>query len=184
MFIAIESPPHVKDSLKRAQDSLRNAVNHGIRWTNADQFHLTLKFLGNVPVSRVEPLAARVTEACRGFGQLRLRVEGVDFFPNARSPRVIWAGVTDEKEQLRDLWQIVAGATAEFSSDEKDKEFRSHITLGRVKQSSRREAARLVEAKISIVCTGEWEANRVSLIRSELSSAGPRYTIVAEPALV
>jgi len=187
MFVAIESPPDVKAALKRAQEALRAAVDvRAIRWTYSEQFHLTLRFLGNIAATSVESLSVSLSDACRGFSSLRLCARGIGFFPSPRKPRVIWSGVTDSEGRLRELQQLVTTSTAVFSSEEPENDFHGHITLGRIKHLSRRDAAALVDVadRISSTAFGEWTVDNLRLIRSELSSSGPTYTTISTTSLL
>ena len=49
LFIALPLPAEVKDAIEATQRELRDALLQGrVNWTKREQFHLTLKFLGNV----------------------------------------------------------------------------------------------------------------------------------------
>jgi 2'-5' RNA ligase len=104
LFLAISLPDSVKDEIEKAQRQLRVAFpGKLVRWTKREQFHLTLKFLGNVRESRVSGLISALRETCMPLSELQLRAEGIGFFPDARFPRVIWAGVRDRKNLLFEL---------------------------------------------------------------------------------
>src|SRR2546423_15665143 len=91
LFVAINIPEPVKTEIEKAQAELRAALpERCIRWTRREQFHLTLKFLGNVEARGVPELTQAIALACRGFAALSLRAERIGFFPHMRSPRVIW----------------------------------------------------------------------------------------------
>src|ERR1017187_6677705 len=112
LFIAVTLPEEVKAKIEAAQAELRRALpGPGVCWTRREQFHLTLKFLGEVDAARVQPLEEAIRTACRGFSALPLRAERVGFFPDLRYPRVVWAGVRDETDQLPRLQQAVDAAT-------------------------------------------------------------------------
>ncbi|MBU6411691.1 MAG: RNA 2',3'-cyclic phosphodiesterase, partial [Verrucomicrobia bacterium] len=101
VFVAIATPEPVRHELQRVQRELAPLAPPGvIRWIMPEQFHLTLKFLGNVPAERAAALKETLRPACSEHPALRLRAQGVGFFPNAASPRVIWAGVNDSAGQL------------------------------------------------------------------------------------
>ena len=101
LFVAVAIPEVVKAKMEAAQAELRRAVSeHSVRWTRREQFHLTLKFLGDVDAARVEALGEAIRAACRGFGPLHLRAERVGYFPDLRYPRVVWTGVQDQAERL------------------------------------------------------------------------------------
>lgn len=80
VFIAISLPEQVKDEIERAQEELRGALPaECVRWTKRGQFHLTLKFLGDVESRRLEALTDSVGRACEGFGILQLRAGRIGF---------------------------------------------------------------------------------------------------------
>lgn len=180
LFVAFSLPEPVKTELRQAQTVLRQGLpERGVRWTTPDQFHLTLKFLGNVEAARVHALGQALAGVTRSFGALSLRAAGIGFFPGARSPRVIWAGVRDAREDLPRLQQAIEAAVGEFTTEKPEPKFSGHVTLGRVKGLDRRDAARLVElsAPFRDKLFGEWTAGELELIRSQLTPAGSRYSV-------
>ena len=117
LFVAVAVPEDVKAKMEAAQAELRRVLpERSVRWARREQFHLTLRFLGDVEAARVEALAEAIRAACRGFGALHLRAERVGFFPDLRYPRVVWVGVQDQAEQLPRLQQAVEAATAGFTT--------------------------------------------------------------------
>src|SRR5580765_2293543 len=101
LFVAISLPDEVKAEVARAQQEMRCALPGGIvRWTKREQFHLTLKFLGNVEVARVNALTTALRSAVGAFAPLQLRAVRIGFFPDTRFPRVLWVGIHDEKDVL------------------------------------------------------------------------------------
>jgi 2'-5' RNA ligase len=197
LFVAMSPPESVKDQIEKAQQQLRRATPGNIvRWTKRDQFHLTLKFLGNVEAIRVNELKAALHGACLGVGSLRLRAEGVGFFPGARVPRVLWIGVHDKENGLSRLQNSVEMSVEKFTAENAAQpwsagvspasQFTGHITLGRIQRIRRAESETLSKATAEIANPffGEWTTNRVELIRSELSSGGSRYTTLAEIPLI
>src|SRR4051812_27225339 len=85
VFAALPVAEHIKDGIERVQTQLRRAVTASTcRWVAREQWHLTIKFLGDVDVGRIEALVASVHAACTGRGVLRLRAGDVGFFPKSR----------------------------------------------------------------------------------------------------
>jgi 2'-5' RNA ligase len=187
LFIAVAIPEEVKSKLAEAQSELRRVMpEHGVRWTPREQFHLTLKFLGDVEPDRVEALGAALGTACRGFGALHLRAEQVGFFPDLRRPRVAWAGVHDREERLPVLQQAVDAASREFTTEPKEERFTGHVTLARIKAIRRPEAEALGKAVAGLTerVFGQWTTSHVELMRSVLSSRGASHTRIESVALV
>src|SRR5271167_4773397 len=144
LFVAIPMPEAVRNGITGVQQELRQLVSPAaVRWTKPEQFHLTLRFLGSVPAGRVADLQEAVSAVCRGSPALRLRAQGVGFFPNARSPRVIWAGVNDGEGRLADLQKKIEGAVQPFTQEPGTERFAGHVTLGRVRSLKRPEIEEL-----------------------------------------
>lgn len=186
LFVAISLPDSVKDEIEKAQRQLRDGLRGNfVRWTRREQFHLTMRFLGNVAESRVNELSAALREACLNFAALRLRAERIGFFPDMRFPRVAWVGVRDDKDALSRLQSAIEGAVKDFTDERPEKKFAGHVTVGRIPRINRPQAEALAKlaSGMSDRFFGEWTANKVELIRSELSSGGSRYTTVAAVSL-
>ncbi|HOC57509.1 MAG TPA: RNA 2',3'-cyclic phosphodiesterase [Verrucomicrobiota bacterium] len=186
LFIAVAIPEAVKAELEAAQAELRRALPDAkVRWARREQFHLTLKFLGDVEAARVEALGEAIHSACRGFAPLRLRLEGVGAFPNLRRARVLWTGVRSEAEQLGRLQAAVDFASRDFTSEEKEQEFTGHVTLARIQGMKRTEAEALAElvAGMKDRVFGQWTMCRIELMQSQLLPQGARHTLLAATAL-
>ncbi len=196
LFVAISPPEDVKDRIEKAQRQLRGALpGNGVRWTKREQFHLTLKFLGNVAETRVSELTEALRNACASAEPLHLRAEHIGFFPGARVPRVLWVDVHDEKDALPRVQKIVEAGVGKFVAEDtspagrqrsQEKAFTGHITLGRIQRIRSSEAETLAKAADDVEDPffGEWTASHVELIRSELLSGGSRYTTLAEVPLL
>src|SRR5207237_1134364 len=148
------------------------------------------EFLGNVAESRAAELIEALRSACLQFGAMRLRAEQIGFFPDARFPRVAWVGVRDDKEVLPRLQEAIHINVKDFVAEKENgpagrrrsqEAFAGHVTLARIQHIKRAQAEKL--SKLAATMTGrffgEWMANEVELIRSELSSGGSRYTTIA-----
>ena len=182
LFIALPVPEHVKNAIERAQNELREVLSRDrVRWGGRAQFHLTLKFLGNVESRDVEALIQALRLACEGFGNLPLRAGGIGVFPELRRPRVIWAGVHDARERLPQLQRTVESAVAGFTAEEPERAFKGHVTLGRCKTIRRPEVERLATLVTALKKKplGEWTAESVELVRSEPGAGGSHYTTLA-----
>ena len=182
LFVAIVLPDEVKDKIEKTQGEMRRALSSGgVRWTRREQFHLTLKFLGNVEISRVAELTESLRNACLDFTALRLRAGRIGFFPDMRRPRVVWAGVRDEKDILPRLQLAIETATENFTKERPEGKFAGHVTLGRIQRIQRQQAEILTRLALSMEerFFGDWVAGQVELIRSELSSSGSHYTTIA-----
>jgi RNA 2',3'-cyclic 3'-phosphodiesterase len=182
LFVAIPVPDAVRNEMIRVQCELQPLVPRGaVRWAKPEQFHLTLRFLGDVPVERVPALQETVNAVCLGSPALCLRAQGVGFFPNARSPRVIWVGINDDENCLAELQKKIEHAVRQFTAEQGGERFAGHVTLGRFKLVNRLDTSELTTSAESMKDRrfGEWTAQEIEIIRSELSPTGARYTLLA-----
>ncbi len=182
LFIAISVPDAVKTEMEKVQRELCRALPEGcVRWTRREQFHLTLKFLGSVEAQRVVALADAVRGACQGFTALRLRAERIGCFPDLRFPRVVWAWVHDRQEQLPHLQNAIETATHGFTTEAPEERFTGHVTLGRARGIKRREAGVLAKVVAGMVerVFGEWIADRIEIMRSEMSPQGAHHNVLS-----
>ena len=181
-FLALPIPEAVKAEIESAQDELRQALPKPCaRWTRREQFHLTLCFLGNVATTRVPELTDAVGAACRGFPALKLRAERIGCFPDLRFPRVVWVWVHHDADQLAALQKAVAQATARLEASQVEEKFTGHVTIARTRAIKRPQAeilARLAH-RMTGRFFGEWTADKVELMRSDLSPDGARHSVVA-----
>ncbi|MGD0090425.1 MAG: RNA 2',3'-cyclic phosphodiesterase [Planctomycetota bacterium] len=181
-FISIHVAPALLDDLEKAQ---RRLGFDGVRWMRREQIHLTLKFLGDIPASVLGDLEAAVKRACQGVKPLRLTLEGLGCFPNPRHPSVVWVGVGGDLAVLLDLQAAVEKETAVFAEKNENREFHPHLTIGRVKSVPFRELARLggqIQAA-QVGALGEWTAQEVHLMRSELLREGAKHTVLGSVRL-
>jgi 2'-5' RNA ligase len=169
--------------MARVQAALQARLSAGaVRWTKPDQFHVTLKFVGDVAVSEVDRLKEAVAIACLGIPPLDLRAAGMGTFPSTRAPRVIWVSATDEHGVLSRLHSDIDKATVGCGFSQPDGDWTSHVTIGRMNRLSPSGAQTITEFGLTIAgrIYGEWTARTATLMQSEIGRAGRQYTPLAE----
>jgi 2'-5' RNA ligase len=185
-FIAIEIPAEIKTALSGLQTELRRA-GADVSWTKPDNIHLTLKFLGEIE----ERLVNEIERACVGvaaeFQPFKLDLTGAGVFPNARQPRVLWAGLSGEIEKAVKIQRRLDERLMALGFDREEKSFRPHLTIGRVKWnkmascSTRSDRLRELLALADSYQLPElsFSVKEIVVMRSELHPAGARYTSLA-----
>jgi RNA 2',3'-cyclic 3'-phosphodiesterase len=180
-FIALELSPPARQFLTDCQDRLRRA-HADVKWVRPDLIHLTLVFLGEVPVEMQADLASAVREAASGTGPLTLQISGAGRFPPQGLPRVVWIGIAESSGGLLRLQQALAEATAAFAEKPEDRAYTAHLTLGRVRTG--KNARDLTGMLDAMTRTGpSFEVREVTIFKSELSAQGPTYTPLARVPL-
>jgi 2'-5' RNA ligase len=181
LFIAVELPPAVLSLLSQVQEQLKKRTPPGtVRWVNPDGIHLTLKFLGDVPVGQRGELERALTTAVQGHAPFTLSVSDLGCFPNPRQPRVVWVGIHETSGALLALRNAVEEHIAPQGYPTEDRAFSPHLTVGRVRREARRadvqKLGELVAGTPSSEESQRWQVTSVSLIRSELKPGGAVYT--------
>lgn len=182
-FIAIELDETVKTALTDLQGQLKAEVpRRSVRWVKPGGIHLTLKFLGDVPVNRIEEIEGALIRACAGLPAFSFSVEGLGCFPHTRRPRVLWAGVQEEGSTLKRLQKAIEDEMEKLGFAPERRKFHPHLTLGRVRRRTSsgdvRRLGRLVQES-DIGQVGQMKARAVSLIKSDLRPTGAVYTQLA-----
>jgi len=169
-FIAIALPEEIKDSIQDIVSGLREK-NPAVRWVRPEGMHLTLKFLGNIDESFVETLSLGLDDVVAQYSCLKLTLSRLGVFPNVRRPRIVWIGLTGNIENLSHLAGSIDALSFQFGIERERREFKSHITLGRLKVPT------MVD--LGIEFTQEtFTATQVLLFQSKLSSQGARYSVL------
>lgn len=180
LFLAIPISEEVRMEFRRVQQELKPLLPPPrVRWARDDQFHLTLKFLGNVPAAATGALSEAVRDVCAGAMPMRLCAGGTGFFPNERSPRVLWAGITSQDDLLLEFQSRLEGAVGRFAEKQEVKPFTAHVTLARFERLGRRDVEEIIRHTQNRRNFGEWTAGRVELIQSTLSPSGAVHAIFA-----
>lgn len=178
-FLAFELPAEAVAVLREAQRCL---VAQGIRisWVRPENIHLTVKFLGEISPEAVERAVLAAAAAARQAPPMELAIQGLGVFPDARRPRVVWAGLSGAVQTLIDFQACLEENCATSGFPKEARPFRAHLTLGRVKKTV--SAGTLVSA-LEVCSTFPprlFYAGRLILFRSELKPAGAFYTALKE----
>ena len=171
-FVAVDIPDSMREEIAKVQKEIDLP---GVRLVKPGLIHVTLKFLGDVPLPKVE----RVVEALGGVSRpaFAARVRGVGAFPG-RSIRVVWIGAEGEFEGL---FHAVEAALSPLGFPRERRRFTSHATIARVGRPSP-ETTSLLAARLAPhrdVDLGEFRATEFLLKKSTLTPGGPIYEDVA-----
>ena len=173
-FIAVEIPESIKSRIERLQEPLRQ-IGAKVSWTKPSNIHLTLKFLGGVEASRIERVSRAVERAARGIAPFEVEIGGTGCFPSPRSPRVLWVGLPDVPEALRQLYSNLESELEREGFPLEKRRFSPHLTIGRIREQHN--ATAVAEALIASGFEPEaFKANEVIVMRSDLKPTGSIYT--------
>jgi 2'-5' RNA ligase len=177
-FIAVTLPDPLAGLVSEVQQTLR-AQGLRIAWVAPGNVHLTLKFLGDIEPTDIDPIAAVMSECAQRFVPLTLSAGALGVFPDLRRPRVVWLGITGDMPQLIAFQQdldarLVAMGKGRFKPESRP--FKGHLTLGRIK--ARTDSGILVKAlrETGRVESDAFTVDAIHLIQSRLTPSGSIYT--------
>jgi 2'-5' RNA ligase len=148
--------------------------DENIKWVDPANIHLTLAFLGDTGEKRIKILADILREKCTGFHEFEFVLAGTDIFKNFRDPRLIWIGIR-YSEKLFLLNNIVTDGLKENGFIVEERQFKPHLTLGRVKSVKDTENLKIVLERYRDTEFQRVHAKEVILFESILMSTGPLY---------
>jgi 2'-5' RNA ligase len=175
-FIAIDLPESIHQEMARQQATFRSLCRDA-RWTRPEGIHLTLKFLGEISDSQVNEVTEAL-QALGGFPQSSVEIKGFGFFPDARRPRVFWAGVVAPPE-LAQLAGRVEEAMERLGFPREQREYNPHLTLARFRDPRPQPALREAVERQSELSLGRFEVTTFFLYESRLAPQGSEYRKVA-----
>ncbi len=173
-FVAIQIPIHVQRVFEKIQNELKTKIEKA-SWTKNGNFHLTLKFLGNVKKDTISDVCNALDKTTIKQIPFSLEFGGIGTFPNLSRPRVLWIGLKQGGKITTSLSRYINNAL--FYCDVKSNErFHPHVTLARLKKyANLRGYIELFEEYQTIQNTS-MTVNEITLVKSELHPNGAIYT--------
>lgn len=151
----------------------------GIRTTDPEQAHLTLKFLGNTEEDRLPAVSDAIERALAecNVDPFRAKFGSLGVFPEFDYISVIWLGVRDGGDQLVRLHEAIEDRTVALGYNPEEHQFTPHVTLARMDHAdSKAEVQEFVRTRDPIA--GKTTINEVCLTESILTADGPVYETV------
>jgi 2'-5' RNA ligase len=179
VFVAIELPPNIRARIAEYIECLRSTIPEArASWSREINLHLTLKFLGDIPIAIVEKLSTAASIAASEVEPFDLIVGRCGAFPPRGQPRVLWIGIDDPSGELAKLHRALEDEcdTAGFAREERP--FHPHLTLARLrKPQGSRQLAKL-HGELGFP-NQQVSVSEMVLFRSELLSEGSRHTAIS-----
>lgn len=167
LFVAVTPPEAVLDEVGAAVAPYAR-WSSDVRWIPKERQHLTLSFLGDVDDDRVERLSPRLDRVAADRSPLELQVAGSGAFPRTSRARVLWLGLSGDRDLLVELATAVSAAARHSDIEQEKRKFSPHLTLARCREPA--DLRPLVDA-LSTFASSSWTAADVHLVRSHL---GPK----------
>ena len=168
LFIAIGISEDIKEYMIKVQKQIDDK-NNKIRFANKNSVHLTLKFLGEVQPNKLEEIKNNLKKIT--MEPFSIVLDNIGVFPNESYIRVIWIGLKPEGPIIELQKDIDTNLELLFK---KEKDFKPHLTLARVKYVEDKDDF-INKLKNIEIENQKIDVDNFKLIKSTLSSEGPIY---------
>jgi 2'-5' RNA ligase len=172
LFIALDLPDEVTAALDRLCDGLP-----GIRWTEMEQFHLTLRFIGEVEQGLFYDIGEALANVSHAPFELALK--GLGQFPPRGAPHTLWAGVEDPAGALPSLRRRIERVLEEAGLEPERRKFMPHVTLGRFRSPPPEDRLGSYLFRRNLFRTERFPVSSFALYSSRLRPEGSLYAMEA-----
>jgi 2'-5' RNA ligase len=154
------------------------ATGADLKIVNPTNIHITLRFLGNITIGRMEEVGEAITKV--RFTPFAVKIQGVGAFPNRRYSRVVWAGITEGVNPLQAIFAQLEPLLRNIGFAPDRRGFSPHLTIARVR-SGRNKGPLSKEILQNVNYEfGTVNAECLRLKRSVLTPQGPLYSTLRE----
>ncbi|MBI5504099.1 MAG: RNA 2',3'-cyclic phosphodiesterase [Deltaproteobacteria bacterium] len=203
-FVAVQVGESITARLRALVEEVRRGAGESgwsVAWTRPEGWHVTVKFLGDVDLDRVDDVRDAVGRGVRGMTPFSIAALGLLVLPPGAEPRVLAVGLRDDGSLAR-LAAALESELEPLGFAREKRRFTPHLTLGRVRraprpssvprvgqgQASTRSMPRSLVAadwiaRLRDEALGEDRIETVEMVRSSLSPGGSVYTTMAMFAL-
>lgn len=161
--------------LKSREELMQRLAGERISWVHPSRYHITLRFIGDTPVSEIQGISDTLKEVGEVPGKQHLLLDRLSSFGNRDKPRVLWVGF--ENTQLFEKLKKMTDNALEVCNIPRDEQsFNPHLTLGRIRNRVNLSAFHACIELMKDRFREEVFVDRLVFYRSELGPKGPVYT--------
>lgn len=168
LFVALPIPEVIGQGLLRRQQGLS-----GARWSPLENFHITLRFAGDIAERAAEDLDSALGAVASE--PLTLGLEGVGAFGEGRDIHAIWAGVA-ENPGLRRLAEACESAARQAGLAPDGRAYKPHVTLAYLRRPDPVAVAGWIQAN-NLLQSPAFTLDRFGLYSSHATKSGSRYAL-------
>jgi 2'-5' RNA ligase len=170
LFVAATVPHELLQSVADEMQPFRSRFPHA-RWTDVDNQHVTLKFLGWVGGEALGSVTSACASVASAHAPAPLALGELGAFPSRTRVRVVWVGLDDPAHLLERCSGALDDTLQPLGFDPEKRAFTPHLTLARLREAARPAG----EWPRPGFPSESWTCDELTLFRSHLSPRGARY---------
>ena len=184
LFIAFPLPVEIKKYLSKTIDDFKShcSDNKAVKWVDANNIHLTVKFLGDTDSSLLDTIKKELSNIGKQFPIINCSINKVGAFPNLNKPRVYWIGIDPQNDDIFELAEQTDKAMSQLGFEKESRKFQAHLTLGRIKISYELSDLNQYISNYKVE-PKQLTINKLRLYKSTLIRQGPIYECLHEVKL-
>ena len=171
-FLAIELDKELVPKILDVQKEFKK-TNANIKYVPSQNMHFTLKFFGNIDMDMVEDISSAVEKVIKNYSSFDLNIKNCGCFPNKKVIKVLWLGL-EEGSPIKDLQKDLDKEFRKLGF-KKERNFISHLTIGRVKSPKNKKEIREAIERLENIEIGQMTVSKICLKKSTLTPQGPIY---------
>ena len=177
LFLSINFSNRNKKLIQNKVDLLKTKIDEKVKWVKKENWHITVKFLGEVKSDRLARVKNKINEI-KSYESFYFQISNVSAFPDLNYPKIVYMGINRGKEKLIEINKELEEKLAELNFEKEKRSFTPHLTIGRSKDYTN--IKKLSNQLKNIIDESHFvniyaKANKISLMKSELKESGPNY---------
>lgn len=182
-FVALQVQKAAKSELAALIEKLGRQFGDQVRWMNADQLHLTLRFIGNLDSQELLEVCSQLHKVRTGITHVNAPLSGLGVFPESGPPRVVWAGIDDGAGEAQAIHERLNASLEEIGFPSENRGYTPHITLGRARNHTNADALHEALEQLGSTLSQVIEAGSMALFASQKSVRSVEYACLDKIAL-
>lgn len=179
-FVAVPLDDDVIEAIADVSSRLRGMLDVPLKWVSPAAMHITVKFLGDVPVSQLLEVTDVVRDAAADADPFPLPPRGLGAFPSPRRPRTLIVSLDDPGAKMSRVAARVEAGVKKLGYPPEGRRFSAHITLARAPRDGRVPSVEGAFAATDTDGLREVWVDQLWVMQSELTPRGAVYTPMAK----
>ena len=171
-FLAIELDEELVPKILDVQKEFKK-TNTNIKYVPSKNMHFTLKFFGNIDSDMVDDISAAIEKVIKNYSSFDLNIKNCGWKKKKNVIKVLWLGL-DEGSPIKSLQKDLDKEFKKLGF-KKERNFISHLTIGRVKSPKNKKEIKETIEKLEDIEIGQMNVSKISLKKSTLTPQGPIY---------